>query len=205
MIGIIMLAVAGGIYWWFNRPEAGEKIPPPKPSLEVVADDTILGWLARGSVECSVTTDAGEVKIMTKKEKIRFEGLPYKFANNNGTTNGILLSVGGWTYMWSGTAGTKLNVTEINKVLTPEQKLKAGDYDWTDTIKAWENSGYKYDCRETKLADELFSVPTDINFNDLTSTYTAIDRIKDTNGNLNAEDIEAELERIEAEKTLTPQ
>ena len=204
IIGVVILLLIGGAYFWWqfgNKPAAtGEGIPTPKPSLEVVSDDTILGWLSRGAVECTVTNETGDMKIMAKNEKVRLEGMPYAFANDSAqTSNGVWISDGTWTYMWSGTQGTKINIKEMEKTMTPEQKTEVPDYNWTDAVKNWETAGFKYDCRETKLADDLFTPPADVNFNDLTATFTAAQQMGDKikAGNMNTEDIEAELERIQ--------
>jgi len=215
LIVIILLAVIGGLYFY------NQKIKKSAPAvtnnvnqrvgLHVVDDNTLTGWLKRKkTVECEVTTGSGVIKMMVKNDKVRIEGIPYAFGQSGSQPNGYSLTDEDWVYLWSGSEGTKFNLTEVQASLTEEQKNKTAAYSWEQSAIVWESEN-KYDCQEKKLADSLFIPPTEINFVDMTETLeTAQAAAEKARGNLapgqnlNQEDIEEQMEKIK-ESTPVPE
>jgi hypothetical protein len=148
-----------------------------KEKVEIQKD--LMGWIKSGeSVECAMTIEGGgKVTMMAKDEKIRIEGIPYiSFTDIQSAdienTNGVSLSIGDWMYMWgkNGKEGMKFNVKEMEE-LGDTQGEEDESYDtWEDTVDGWEDDGVEYDCKKVKLADDLFSVPSNVEFADLGET-----------------------------------
>jgi hypothetical protein len=139
---VLVLLAAGG--WWFYsqnakpKPITEDPNPGVKKGLTVLENNSLEGWLTRGkSVECTMASDEGEVKILTKDGKVRIEGIPYMFGgdmdeNTEPKNDGISLTDSEWVYMWSGTSGTKMNIKAMQETMTDEQKTKAEDYSWEE-------------------------------------------------------------------------
>lgn len=218
IIAVIAILLAGGGYWLYSqnakpKPIYEDPNPGEKKGLTVLENTTLEGWLKKGkAVECELTTEQGTVKVMTKDGKVRIEGIPYMFGENMAEpkNDGISLTDGDWMYMWSGTKGTKMNIKAMQETMTEEQKVKES-YSWEDNVKNWENLGTKYDCAEKKLSDDLFQAPAEVAFNDMTKMMQDLQQIgqqmqqkTDSGAPMNMEDIEAQLEQIQAGQGAIP-
>jgi hypothetical protein len=206
IIVIALLLVTGGYFTWSmmtGDKAADEEAQPITPGLSVVADDSLLGWMGRNSVECSVTSPEGVMKIMLKDQKVRIEGIPYAFAADPAqAANGVSLTDGDWVYMWSGGKGTKMNLKKMQETMTPEQKKLSKDYSWQETARDWDTNGLQYSCEEKKLDNGLFTAPEEVVFTDMTDTLIDLQQVGQKiqnatgGGEVNMEDIEAQLEEM---------
>jgi hypothetical protein len=208
IIFIIILAVVIGGYFVLSQSRTETIINKPateqKPGLKVLENNSLSDWLARNrTIECVITTDKGDIKALVKNRKIRIEGIPYAFNTASAAAqSGYSLTDGDWVYMWSGNKGTKMNLKEVEATMSTEQKAQASTYSWQDSVKSWEASGYKYNCQEKKLSDDLFVAPKNVEFSDITATLISAQQIgaklknSSGNGTVNPEDIEAEMEKL---------
>ncbi|OGF26862.1 hypothetical protein A2303_06570 [Candidatus Falkowbacteria bacterium RIFOXYB2_FULL_47_14] len=152
-----------------KQPEAALPENKNQSGLTVIADDTLTGWLKRGrSVECSLSSPEGEIKISAKNDKIRIDGITYApmDAPNEPVKNGVSLTDGDMTYMWGGGKGTKFSLKKMQE-LSGELDGIQEQRSWEDTASEWESAGLGYNCREADLSDGLFTPPADVVFQDL--------------------------------------
>jgi len=206
---LIILALAGGGFYFYSQKNKKPAVRVDANGkeiigLRVVQDDSLNGWIKRKrTVQCKLTNEQGELTIKVKNDKVRIEGIPYAFGGQSADAdnNGISLTDGDWVYIWNGQTGTKMNLKNMQAGMTEEQKIKAADYSWEDSVKKWE-SAYKYDCAEKGLGDDLFIPPTDVVFTDMTDMMTnAQEAVKNLQENLpagrtiNQEDIEAQMQK----------
>lgn len=206
---IIIILIAGGYYFWNQAKarKAAEEAAKNKvefKGLRVVENNTLLGWLKRkDGVECKLASSQGEeIIIKTKNDKARMEGMPYAFGENSNENDGKAITNGGWVYMWSGFKGTKIQLEAVKAGMSEEQTAKAKDYNWEDQAKSWEDAGYTFTCDYEKFSDDDFNPPEDVTFTDMTDTLIgaqkAVEDLKQATpgGNINMEDIEAEMEKL---------
>jgi hypothetical protein len=212
IIVIILIIIIVGGFWFFSGRNKTANAPvlkvgdigkngKPIVGLTVTNDDSIAGWLKRTrTVECDITADSGTIKMLVKNGKVRTEGIPYAFGQDIHGTDGVSLTDGDWIYMWGGQQGTKLNLKQLQADMTAEQKANAAAYSWEDSAKLWGDK-YQYKCQEKDLSDSLFTAPANISFNDLTITMVDAQKAvqdlqKNASGTVNAEDIQAQMEKL---------
>ncbi len=213
IIIVALLVIGAGGYLALNRGKSSKNIETDKPgvtpSFQVVDNNSLLGWLKRGkSVECTLSTGEGTMTMQAKDNKVRIEGLPYMFGGSDTETpsmDGVSLTTGDWVYMWSGDKGTKMNIKSMQETMDEEQKEKAEDYDWEEMAEGWD-AQYKYECQEKSLPDSLFEPPANVEFTDWTETMSQLQEIGQQlqeglgeGGNMNMEDIEEQLEKMDME------
>lgn len=136
-------------------------------------------WLKAGKgTKCTLTAPEGDMVVYSQGDKVRIEGVPYMFSRNMGDGEpqiGVQLSDDEWMYTWSGKEGTKMNIKEIEEAADgmeeEEQETPEG---WDEMIGEMEEAGIDYECEDLKLADSLFELPADVEFNDLTPMMTGM-------------------------------
>ena len=188
------------------------QVSAPEGGLVVKENKSLMGWLRKGkAVECKVSVPEGEVVIKIKNEIVRMEGIPF-FSPNSGTEqpkaeNGVMLAVGDWVYTWDTQTkkGAKINSKEIETM--GEEDVEANDgskASWGEMVRAWEDMGLAYECKEIRLDDKLFTEPKNIDFMDLGDVMTAMqedaDKLIENLGSpesMNQEDIEEMLEDMD--------
>jgi hypothetical protein len=136
----------------------------------------LMSWLKSGeAVECQIEMEGSAVTMIAKDEKVRIEGIAFasfedvKEADIE-NSDGVSLTVGDWMYMWNNKSkkGMKFNIKEMEKLDEEVEGDEEQDYDtWEDQVGGWEDDGVEYDCKKTKLADDLFVEPKGIEFTDL--------------------------------------
>ena len=158
------------------------QVAAPEGGLVVKENNTLMGWLKKGkAVECSVTTQEGKMIVKTKNEVVRMEGMPYLSPDSSAeqpkAENGVMLTVGGWVYTWdtSTKKGSKMNIKELEAINKEADEIVEDDKnDWDKMVKAWEDMGAEYECKELRLDDELFAEPKDVDFMDLGAMMTGM-------------------------------
>lgn len=187
-----------------------EPINKTSGGLEVAENNTLMGWLKRGkAVECRVMSPDGDIVVKTKDDAVYMEGIPYVSADSSGKTseakNGVMLTVGDWTYTWDKKLGkgTKMNNKEM-AVLDPEDKAgEPGEKGWENMTKEWEDSGFKYSCKEIKVDDNLFKEPQGVEFTDLGEMMKGLSDIgknleeQMNGGNMDLKDSEAQMNGLQ--------
>ena len=188
------------------------QVAAPEGGLVVKENNTLMGWLKKGkAVECRVSSPEGEMIIKTKNEVVRMEGIPY-FSPDSSTEqpkaeNGVMLTVGDWTYMWdtSTKKGTKMNFKELEEIGKENGEADGSDRkDWDEMVEAWEDMDVAYECKELRLDDKLFTEPEDVDFMDLGAMMIGLqehtDKLMNNLGSpegMNQEDIEKMLEDMD--------
>jgi hypothetical protein len=124
------------------------------------------------SVQCTYTTEEGEVKTWVKGNKVRVEGVgfaPQEAKNGQGG----MINDGEWIYIWGGEEKTgikyKLSAMEQQDWAKDVQELK-DPQQWAAGVE----EKYKISCNETMVADNLFSPPSDIEFQDMSEMFEKV-------------------------------
>ncbi len=129
--------------------------------LQIAQNNTLLGWLKRGkTVACTVSVSGDKITIMVKNGKTRIDGIPFvpveAYRAAALPENGVSLFDGGVTYMW--------DKSTLEGIKFDHGKTE----DWEKMAKEWETAGDLYECREKDLSDDIFAVPANVQFQDLT-------------------------------------
>lgn len=167
----LVVVVAGGIVIFSSKSKQGEEtIPPIQPGkesalieepttteeLETKTEEPAANLLT-GSYRCTYTIEEGmKVTTYVKNGKMRTEiSLP-------GDDNNIALYIDDKIYQWSEKEkqGFFMPVEEAKN--QPGTEIQAPD-EYLYEIK----NKYKLDCNDIDLSDSLFTLPEDIEFQDL--------------------------------------
>jgi len=143
--------------------------------VESVKKNSLMDWLKGGkTVECKIKTPEGEIVVKTKGQTSYMEGVP-SFTPGLGegaemNNNGVVLTVGDWTYMWDKITkkGTKMNIKEMEDLTggaLEEEEAVQGDF--SEMTEEWSDMEYEYDCKEIKADDSIFKAPKDVQFEDM--------------------------------------
>ncbi|MDA3840323.1 MAG: hypothetical protein PF572_04500 [Patescibacteria group bacterium] len=143
--------------------------------MQVLEKKTLKDWFSGDKVvECTIKSPEGDVVVTTRGEDSYMEGVPYISTDSQGemseATNGAVLTVGDWTYMWDKDIkkGTKMNMKELDeRAGVIEEEYESDDGDFDSMAEEWEDSGFEYDCKEVKNSDSLFEEPKDVEFQNL--------------------------------------
>ena len=123
-------------------------------------------------VKCTVTDENGTYTVLTKGGKARIEGMNYPDPQDpNKMTKGNMINDGTFVYNWSGQAGTKFNVSEMQDTADTQDNQSASDADWEAWAKNMDESGAKYDCQPGMATDSDFVPPNDVTFQDLSQMF----------------------------------
>lgn len=151
--------------------------------FEVKENNSLLGWLKRGkAVQCEVDSPEGKIKMLTKGDAVRIEGIPYMSPSSAGempqAENGVMLTTKEWTYMWDKKSklGTKMNnqkMKEIGEEFGEEEQADS-QQSWQDMVQAWEAQKVKYSCNELGVESSLLEEPTDVEFTDFTEVMSGM-------------------------------
>ncbi len=203
---LILIFILAGCFFNKNNEQQAKEENRQKGGLIVKENNTMLGWLKRGkAVECIVTSPDGEIKIKTKNNKVRIEGIPFMFGDNieKPTNDGVSVTDGDWMYMWSGNKGTKMNIKELEEMSGEVKEEEEKQNTWEDNVKEWEESGFGYDCKEVNLSNSEFSPPNDVEFIDFSESLKSLQEL----GQQMAEDAEAgkTIDMEEIQKKLEEQ
>jgi hypothetical protein len=146
--------------------------------LQITENNTLLGWLKRGkTVQCTVSSSGDKLTIMVKNGKVRIEGMPFVMAESDRKSalpeNGISLFAGSITYMWDKFTleGVKLNQKSLADLQagTTAPASEGKTEDWEKMAESWESADDAYECKEKEMPDDLFMVPANVRFQDLTA------------------------------------
>ena len=188
------------------------QVAAPESELVVKENKSLMSWLKNGkAIECRVASPEGDMIIKTKNEAVRMEGIIYFSPDSYGeqpkAENGVMLTVGDWTYMWdtSTKKGTKMNLKELEAINEEESEADGSDRkDWDEMVEAWEDMDVAYECKELRLDDKLFIEPEDVDFMDLGAMMIGLqehtDKLMNNLGSpegMNQEDIEKMLEDMD--------
>ena len=146
-----------------------------KGGMQVVENKSLKDWFGGDkTVECRIKSPEGDIVVTTKGDNSYIEGVPYISADYQGempeASNGVMLTVGDWTYMWDKVTkkGTKMNMKELDEIsgdIGEEEANNEEDFD--SMAEEWEDSGFKYDCKEVKVGDDFFMEPKGVEFKNL--------------------------------------
>ena len=150
---------------------------PEEQQQEKVAYNSLSAWFKSGKgIECKIDSpEGGDITIQVKDKMMRMVGFPYADMNNPAAElnmNGVMLTVGDWTYMWAGNSGTKFNAKRMQELAGEfggDQDALNNQEDWEEMIKGWEDDDVNYKCEEKRLSDGAFTVPNNVEFSDLTA------------------------------------
>jgi len=154
-------------------------------------DTTLLGQLKNSEgISCVVNTLNGEVNIKAKGDSIRIEGVSYVYdqtatadMTSPQTNLGTMLSVGDEQYIWSGQKGTKFNAKELSKMTGEQTEIETAAKDWQSTIGEWQQAGFNYRCEKENLLDDIFTLPSDVDFTDLNETLRLLQNLNQPTSN----------------------
>ena len=147
---------------------------PKSGGIEVMENHSLMDWLKGGkTVECTITEDGDEVRVITKGENSYVEGVPYLYGEleqgEEFSNNGVMLTLGDWVYMWDKETkkGTKMNMKEIEEMTggyDDEYEEEEGDFE--SMAEEWDEGDVDYDCHEIKEPRNIFEEPKGIEFKD---------------------------------------
>ena len=193
-----------------KKEEKKEVVSNSKGGLEVVDNNTLMGWLKKGkAVECRIMSPEGDIVMKTKNEAVYMEGVPYMSMDSSGeqseASNGVMLTVGDWTYMWDKVTkkGTKMNNKELEALGGEgDEAEELDEKEWENMAEEWDDSGVEYSCKEIKVADSLFEEPKGIEFTDMNEMMKGLSNIgKNLEEQMNREgmdlgDLEAQMKGL---------
>ena len=173
IISLVAVALVFGLNGCFKK----KPVTAPKEEQRKTVYSSLSSWLKSGKgIECKIDSpEGGDITVQVKDKMVRMVGFPYVDMNDPATEpdmNGIMLTVGDWTYMWAGSSGTKFNTKRMQELageFGEDQDTVSNQEDWEDMIKEWEASDVDYKCEEKRLSDGLFTAPSDVEFADLTA------------------------------------
>jgi len=220
-IGLIIVILAIGFYIFvFSNPvgEEEEAITEPEEQTQPLAEEeeqtSILAWLQGGKgVECTVQTAEGEINVKTRDNKVRVFGIDYFSPDEEEATaeQGEMLTIDDWLYIWSEDEGFKYNLKTLEE-MSQESENVVKDYSWQNMAQQWEDDELEYDCEETRIPDDTFIPPSNIDFVDWTETMQKIQQMGeelseelDEGEVINQEDIEKYLEEAGVDTMMRPQ
>ena len=128
------------------------------------------------SVECTYTTEAGQVTTWVKGNKVRVEGAGISTAEDK-THKGGMINDGEWIYIWGeeDKKGVKYQISSL------EQK------EWEENVEKLKDPGkwateteekYKVNCQQTIVSDSKFNPPADIEFQNFTEMFEKMKEIQ---------------------------
>ena len=188
-----------------------------KVGLEVVENNSLTGWLKRGKgVECTIEDpDGNKMVVQTKNNKVRMSGIPYiNMGNLNEASepemNGVSITDGDWMYTWSGNEGVKMNLKKMEEMAGEFSDEEPEDQKtWEESITELEDENVDYNCKEKRLSDDLFVPPKNVNFmdystlmEDMMNSSKQFQNQLQNQGELDTDEMEAELERLKAQYGL---
>ena len=193
-----------------KKEEKKEIVSNSGGGLEVVDNDTLMGWLKKGkAVECRIMSPEGDIVMKTKDEAVYMEGVPYMSMDSSGEQpeagNGVMLTVGDWMYTWDKVTkkGTKMNSKEIEALAPEEDEEELDEKEWEDMAEEWEDSGFEYRCKEIKVDDSLFQEPKGIEFTDMNEMMKGLSDIgkgleeQMNGGSMDLGDLEAQMKGLQ--------
>lgn len=130
------------------------------------------------SVQCTYTTEAGEVTTWVKGNKVRVEGLGMG-ATEKDTHKGGMINDGEWIYIWGGEEkkGVKYQISALEQKEWEEdvEKLKDPQKWATETEEK-----YKVNCHQVIVSDSQFVPPSDVEFQNLTEMFEKMKEIQES-------------------------
>ena len=151
----------------------------------VKENSSIFSWMKKGGeVKCSLNMTVGNILMMTKNNNVRIEGIPFLSSSSMGEApqadNGVSLTLGEWVYMWDKKTkkGTKMNNKEMLEFSGDSGDIEESELDsqgsWEDMVNGWDEMNTEYSCKEENLDDNLFEVPEDVEFQNLTEMMNSL-------------------------------
>lgn len=207
---VLVLVASFALTGCFGKKETSKTVN----GLQVKENNSLMGWLKKGkAVECTLNDENGEMKISTKGDKVKIEGVPYMFASMNGgqidpgeMPKGTSLTVGDMMYTWSGDKGIKMDIKKMEETASDmaekagiEEEPESPGEDWEDQVGAWEAMGLDYDCKEVNLSDNAFTPPSDVTFTDLNEQMDNMQKAADDFLNKMGSGEELDMDALKAE------
>ncbi len=173
IISLVMVAMVFGLSGCFKK----KPVAAPKQEEQKTVYNSLSAWVKSGKgIECKIDSpEGGDITIQIKDKMMRMVGFPYVDMNNPSAEpnmNGVMLTVGDWTYMWAGNSGTKFNAKRMQELageFGEDQETLNSQEDWEEMIKGWEDDDVGYKCEEKRLSEGAFTVPGNVEFSDLTA------------------------------------
>lgn len=185
--------------------------------------ENLTAWLKSGKgVICEIETPEGAIIVKSKGEKVRMDGMPWMNLEDldaEDITKGSSITDGDWMYMWSGQKGMKMNLKELAEMAkNMGEDIQADDYSWEDWASEQDEIGVKYICSETKISDDVFTPPAEVEFADWSEFMRGLQSFSESFGGsfdeaqflpsiegsqgMTQEEIEAQLEKIMRESGI---
>jgi hypothetical protein len=127
------------------------------------------------SVECTYTTEDGEVTTWVKGNKVRVEGVGM-VPTGDKTHKGGMINDGEWIYIWGeeDKTGVKYQISAM------ETKKWEEDVEDLKDPEKWATEAeekYKVECKQTVVSDSKFTPPSGIEFQNLTEMFEKMEEL----------------------------
>ena len=207
IVAFVSVVALTGCSW--GKKKAIEQAVDQNQTVQEVKEEVkkLSDWLTGGqSVVCVVKTDAGDIVMKTKNNKVRTEASINLATTTETNDIKLVTSItdGDWMYTWSENQGTKMNIQKMKELAsTSEEQTKPEDQKtWEDNVKDYEQASLSFSCEEQELTDDLFIPPADINFVDMTEITENMKKFGqdlqnkiNTGENVNQEELEERLNK----------
>ncbi len=168
VIVVAVVAVAGVFFVKKNTQTA----PTPNGDVNVNGKDVVKNIMNKKALVCEWTsTEDGQIakgKIYTDGKKRMYSEASVKFDGNDMTMYSLV--DGDWAYSWrkGSNEGTKFNIKELDKDEAEQYLPDSGFIDKNDeNIDDSLENNPKYKCTAWKVDANLFAVPKNITFKNL--------------------------------------